>query len=247
MDVHHPLWRDRKFNTGRILIALGISLSILSAVMPAYMLDNLKNGINFIFSSVTAITGSVPVEMGYRGEFVFLGMVTVISGLLVEILVIYGDIKRYGMEKQALRNLKMKMNIVFTFLVSFFISRFYVVLFRPDVDPVYGLWIRGLRIHHFVIGVLLLIVSGSMGLLLENRWKMAGSILYGMGLGLTVDEFGLLITSGDYWNSISYTFFVLLALILLNIILLEAHSIKKSMVASSGKFDRGFIESSESG
>lgn len=242
-----PMVGDRKFNIGRLLIGIGIFFSIFSAIMPASVLNDLKNGINPIISFITSLTGSIPDKMSYRGEFVFLGMVAIISGLLVEIFVIYSDIRRYDMEKKALRNLKMKMNIVFTFLVSFFISRFYVVLFRPDVDPVYGLWIRGLRIHHFVIGVLLLITSGGMGLLLESRWKMAGGILYGAGLGLTVDEFGLLITSGDYWSSISYTFFVLLALILLNIILLEAHSIRKNMIVAGGKSDSPILDTPESG
>jgi|GEM_PF-4260784 hypothetical protein len=227
--------RSGKFNTGRCLVVGGLIFSIISMFLPKTMLDAFEKNFDAFLSPITQLTGSFPLEMGRRAELVFAGMVLLIIGLALETYAVYTDIQSYGRVTQEMDNLRLRMIILFIFLLTFFIARFYVVLFRPDIDPVYGLWIRGFRIHHFVIGVLLLMASGGIGLLSRDRWKMIGGMLYGAGLGLTIDEFGLLITSGDYWSSISYTLFVLLSLIISNAILLEAYSIKRRVVVGMAR------------
>ena len=50
---------------------------------------------------------------------------------------------------------------------------------------------------------------------------MAAAILYGGGLGLLIDEMGLLLTWGNYWAKQSYVFGVIVIVIFLSIILYE--------------------------
>jgi len=76
------------------------------------------------------------------------------------------------------------------------------------------LYIKGYHIHHFYWGILLLILSNWMALIKYKRlykrvFKGMASIMFGGGLGLIVDEFGLLLTmefgiKGNYWASQSY-------------------------------------------
>ncbi len=76
------------------------------------------------------------------------------------------------------------------------------------------LYIKGYHIHHFYWGILLLILSNWMTLIKYKRlykrvFKGMASIMFGGGLGLIVDEFGLLLTmefgiKGNYWAPQSY-------------------------------------------
>jgi hypothetical protein len=71
--------------------------------------------------------------------------------------------------------------------------------FHADIYP-------GLRLHHYVYGIFLLAISGYLALLFKGPRATAWiSILYGLGLGLTFDEFGFWIhanvTRGARWNS----------------------------------------------
>ncbi len=51
--------------------------------------------------------------------------------------------------------------------------------------------IPGMRIHHYVFGIFILTVAGYLALLFKGRRAtFAISLLYGLGVGLTFDEFG---------------------------------------------------------
>ena len=61
----------------------------------------------------------------------------------------------------------------------------------------------GLHIHHMVPGILLLMVSGYLGLSLEpaSPWRELLAVAFGVGLGLTLDEFALWLNLEDvYWQ-----------------------------------------------
>lgn len=61
------------------------------------------------------------------------------------------------------------------------------------------IWILGYHIHHFFIGFFLLVVAGWGALLrpeVSRRWL---AVLYGLGVGIFVDEAGFLLTWGDYY------------------------------------------------
>lgn len=60
-------------------------------------------------------------------------------------------------------------------------------------------WVNGYHLHHFFLGATLLAAAGAIGLLVpgtDRRWL---AILYGVGLGIFVDEVGLLLSWGDYY------------------------------------------------
>jgi len=61
----------------------------------------------------------------------------------------------------------------------------------------------GLHIHHMVPGILLLMFSGYLGLSLEpaTPWRELLAVVFGVGLGLTLDEFALWLNLEDvYWQ-----------------------------------------------
>ncbi|MFZ2071030.1 MAG: hypothetical protein WAV32_05450 [Halobacteriota archaeon] len=61
---------------------------------------------------------------------------------------------------------------------------------------------------------------------------LISAALYGCGFGLVVDEFGLLLTFGDYWSIQSYVFFVIFSLFLLIMLSFEAYKIVNTASSS---------------
>lgn len=91
-----------------------------------------------------------------------------------------------------------------------------------ESKPSLELWIGNYHIHHFFIGILLLSISGWIGLAgNRKKYKYISAMLYGGGLGLLIDEIGLLPTWGNYWAKQSYVFGVIVIVIFLSIILYE--------------------------
>ena len=101
------------------------------------------------------------------------------------------------------------------------------MLLDVPINPACQLWVKGYRVHHFFFGIGLLVIGGWLGHIQCGQrlvtWISAG--LYGGGLGLIVDEFGLLLTFGDYWAIQSYIFFVLISLFLLITLLFESYKV----------------------
>lgn len=64
--------------------------------------------------------------------------------------------------------------------------------------PVRELWLGGYHIHHFFYGFLLLVVAGGISLFFPRVSRRWVAVLYGLGIGIFVDEWGLLVTMGDY-------------------------------------------------
>jgi hypothetical protein len=61
----------------------------------------------------------------------------------------------------------------------------------------------GTHVHHLVWGILLLIVCGYVGIAIapESPWREIVAILFGVGMGLTLDEFALWLNLEDvYWS-----------------------------------------------
>lgn len=92
--------------------------------------------------------------------------------------------------------------ILLSFLITFVIARFTVWL---------GVWLgipspnvfRGVRVHHLVPGIILILISGYIGLSFWRnrylRWAMA--VFFGIGAALTIDEFALWLYLSDvYWE-----------------------------------------------
>jgi hypothetical protein len=91
--------------------------------------------------------------------------------------------------------------VLIFFILTFSTSRF-VVYFFPDLY----LNVRHVHIHHYAYGVLILAVVGLLALNdLHKRFCRTYGALYGIGLGLAMDEFGMWIhLRDDYWLRHSY-------------------------------------------
>lgn len=105
--------------------------------------------------------------------------------------------------------------VFFSFLITFAIARGFVILTNNNVHLI----VNGYHIHHVTIGFIFLAVAGAVALGFRNGFTSVSAILYGIGLGLIVDEFGLLISWGNYWSRFTYDLFVIVLLIFVNILL----------------------------
>ncbi len=77
----------------------------------------------------------------------------------------------------------------------------------------------GYHIHHLYIGIALIALAGWFSITrTEFLDRRDNALIYGVGLGLFMDEIGLLLSWGDYWHSTTYLLSLLLGGIFLNII-----------------------------
>lgn len=117
-------------------------------------------------------------------------------------------------------NRKLIALVLWAFLMTFSLARLIVYLIVANVLPNFFLEVRGVHIHHFSYGVVILCLVGFY-LLLGQRSKKNmrfAALWYGLGLGLTFDEFGMWVRLEDnYWLRQSYDAVIIVALLLLNI------------------------------
>jgi len=89
------------------------------------------------------------------------------------------------------------------FIVTFLVTRTIVRMIRAGKGPFKNnVSDGGLHIHHVVPGVLILIVGGFLaaGAHGSEPWASIGGVLVGVGAGLVLDEFALILTLDDvYW------------------------------------------------
>jgi hypothetical protein len=113
--------------------------------------------------------------------------------------------------------------VLFSFLVTFVIARLIVYLVLDRLLPDFFLTIRGVHIHHFTYGVVILVFVSLYLILIrpesESKKYIWVSLIYGIGLGLTFDEFGMWVRlEDDYWIRQSYDAIIIVTLLLFNII-----------------------------
>src|SRR5262245_50335963 len=81
--------------------------------------------------------------------------------------------------------------IVISFLITFVLTRLYTRLARTRQ------WGSGhagdIHVHHLVVGIIFVLVSGWAALALDPGWPWTGilGIFFGVGSALTLDEFAL--------------------------------------------------------
>jgi hypothetical protein len=90
------------------------------------------------------------------------------------------------------------------FLLSFGFIRTSAHMIRAQVSWWPGnVEVGGTHIHHLVWGILLLLIFGWVGLAIapESPWREISAVLFGIGAGLTLDEFALWLNLKDvYWE-----------------------------------------------
>lgn len=97
--------------------------------------------------------------------------------------------------------------ILFAFLCTFLASRVMVLLIMLRRVPDFYLHLGGNHVHHLNYGIFLLSTVGAWTLLWPPAGKMKtlACALYGIGLALTFDEFGMwLHLGGSYWQRASW-------------------------------------------
>ena len=95
--------------------------------------------------------------------------------------------------------------ILLAFIVSFGFIRTSAHMIRAEVSwwPGNVQTKSGTHIHHLVWGILAVLVSGYIGLAFEpdSPWREIVAIFFGIGMGLTMDEFALWLNLEDvYWT-----------------------------------------------
>jgi len=107
--------------------------------------------------------------------------------------------------------------VLAVFLLTFIASRVLVILIMSQTMPDLFLHMGGTHVHHLNYGIFLL--SGVGAYLLFRRPSghhlTAAAMVYGVGLALTFDEFGMwLHLGGGYWQRASYDAVVVIAAML---------------------------------
>jgi uncharacterized membrane protein len=95
--------------------------------------------------------------------------------------------------------------VLTAFLLSFGFIRGSAHLIRAQVSwwPGNVKTKGGTHVHHLVWGILLLMVNGYVGIAIEpgSPWRQIVASLFGVGMGLTLDEFALWLNLEDvYWT-----------------------------------------------
>lgn len=111
------------------------------------------------------------------------------------------------------------------FLVTFIVARCLVLLIISHRLPDLYLFVGQTHVHHLNYGIFLLAAVGAVLLFWPPRGRalIVAAVLYGMGLALTFDEFGMWLHLQDvYWQRASYDAVAVVAA-LLGLIVVAPH------------------------
>src|SRR5947209_5733038 len=105
--------------------------------------------------------------------------------------------------------------VLLSLLFAFIVSRVFSILIMLHRMPNIYLHVRDTHVHHLNYGIFLLAGVGAYLLFSPGPAAPAAAVIYGIGLGLTFDEFGMwLHLNGDYWQRASFDAIVVLAAVL---------------------------------
>ncbi|MCL5970280.1 MAG: hypothetical protein M1450_02125 [Patescibacteria group bacterium] len=125
--------------------------------------------------------------------------------------------KSRSSKKLPRKKLDIRFYILASFLITFILSRIIVYFFVFGPPKMY-LKINGIHIHHLTFGIAILAIIGYVALTTHsNHFKKFMAVLYGIGLALAFDEFGMwLHLKDDYWIRHSYDAVLIITLLLFN-------------------------------
>ncbi|HEV8380628.1 MAG TPA: hypothetical protein VGQ29_03525 [Gemmatimonadales bacterium] len=102
--------------------------------------------------------------------------------------------------------------VLLSLLLTFIVARLVSVLIMLHRMPNIYLNVRDTHVHHLNYGIFLLAGVGAYLLFSPGPAAPAVAVVYGIGLGLTFDEFGMwLHLNGDYWQRASFDAVIILA------------------------------------
>ena len=113
---------------------------------------------------------------------------------------------------------KIPLTILIYFLATFIIVRSFIYAWTYDYIPQISLIINGTHIHHLNYGIFILAAVGYWLLVKkDNINKLKIAKIYGIGLALAFDEFGMwLHLENNYWIRASYDIIIVITTLLLN-------------------------------
>src|SRR5438132_5340161 len=101
---------------------------------------------------------------------------------------------------------RIALRVLITFLLTFVVLRAITAIIHYELFP-HGpfrnlVTASGLHIHHLFWGILLLMVTGFVALATRAElWHLRIAVIFGIALGLTLDEFALWLRLADvYWS-----------------------------------------------
>jgi hypothetical protein len=104
--------------------------------------------------------------------------------------------------------------VLVTLLLTFILARVIVFLIMSRTIPDLYLHLGGTHVHHLNYGIFLLSIVGGYLLLRRpaGRSLEIAALVYGIGIALTFDEFGMWIRlGGSYWQRASWDAIIVLA------------------------------------
>src|SRR5450759_4466224 len=101
---------------------------------------------------------------------------------------------------------RVAIRVLVSFLIAFAILRVITAIIHYDLFP-HGpfrnlVTASGLHIHHLFWGILLLMLTGFAALASRDpKWHLRIALIFGVALGLTLDEFAMWLRLADvYWS-----------------------------------------------
>jgi len=123
-----------------------------------------------------------------------------------------------------------------SFLASFAVARVFTAFF-----PSTTLVIQEIHVHHFWYGLALIVIGGWLGInYRDDHIERLAAIVFGIGGGLVGDEIGLLLTFGDYYSELTYTFLIALLTFAIMATLFKRHG--KTIITELYGFSRRHID-----
>jgi hypothetical protein len=108
--------------------------------------------------------------------------------------------------------------VLAAFIFTFVTARILVIfIMAGKLPPELFFHVKGTHVHHLNYGIFLLSATGAILLFSQpkGKWLAMVAVVYGIGLGLTFDEFGMwLHLGGLYWQRASYDAVVTIAAVL---------------------------------
>jgi hypothetical protein len=102
--------------------------------------------------------------------------------------------------------------VLLSLLLTFLVARIVSILIMLHRMPDIYLHLRDTHVHHLNYGIFLLVGVGAYLLFSPAPAASVAAVVYGIGLGLTFDEFGMwLHLNGDYWQRASFDAVIVLA------------------------------------